>query len=466
VISRTLTAVALVGAALSLAATPPSDRGFAPKARTWVQRYDGSAHGVDEGHALQVSPDGERIYVTGVGQELDTSDDYVTTAYDAATGDRLWVSRYDDPDSGPDLVRALAVSPDGSRIYVTGESYQGADPPLTFDYATVAYDAFTGSELWVSRYNGRHDNDHAYGVAVSPDGSRVFVTGESLDHSLNDLTTIAYDAASGLQLWVDRYDGPGDGQDTGNDIVVSLDGSLVYVTGDSRGFATSDDAIVVAYNSATGARRWIGRYDSGYQGDDGGSAITLSPDGTRLFVAGHAGGANLLADCLTLAYDAGTGTELWSATSDGPVSGFDALADVATSGDQVFVSGGISSESSSDMVTFAYDASTGTQLWIVTYNGPGNSFDGGTAVEVSPDGRRVFVAGYASSIGESWNYVTFVLRGSSGRQLWVGTYDGPGHGLDVATSIGSNSDGTRWYVTGHSDGGETIRDWATVAYAP
>src|SRR5437867_2920104 len=62
-----------------------------------------------------------------------------------------WAARYDGPANAADYAVALAVSPDGGRIYVTGESEGGV---TSLDYATVAYDAATARPLWVARYNG------------------------------------------------------------------------------------------------------------------------------------------------------------------------------------------------------------------------------------------------------------------------------------------------------------------------
>jgi Beta-propeller repeat len=54
---------------------------------------------------------------------------------------------------------------------------------VLFGLATAPAGASTaqgGTELWVRRYNGPGNGyDYAYSVAASPDGSKVFVTGSS-----------------------------------------------------------------------------------------------------------------------------------------------------------------------------------------------------------------------------------------------------------------------------------------------
>ena len=45
---------------------------------------------------------------------------------------------------------SVAVSPDGTMVYVAGSGYSGGGEY----YATVAYRAATGRQLWVSRYHG------------------------------------------------------------------------------------------------------------------------------------------------------------------------------------------------------------------------------------------------------------------------------------------------------------------------
>ena len=83
---------------------------------------------------------------------------------------------------------SVAVSPDGTMVYVTGSGYSGGGE----DYATVAYRAATGRQQWVSRYNGPANNDSACCVAVSPDGTTVFVTGWSEGRTSYGYATVAY----------------------------------------------------------------------------------------------------------------------------------------------------------------------------------------------------------------------------------------------------------------------------------
>jgi outer membrane protein assembly factor BamB len=78
-------------------------------------------------------------------------------------------------------------------VYVTG-----------WDFTTVAYNAATGAQRWVAYHNAYTGGDPVY-VAASPTGTRVFVTGPSGGATTDHYATIAYNAATGAQLWVRRY---------------------------------------------------------------------------------------------------------------------------------------------------------------------------------------------------------------------------------------------------------------------
>ena len=143
---------------------------------------------------------------------------------------------------------AAGAAPGSARPWAAAETGHPAGAP--------------GSQVWVQRYNGPGNSfDEASSVAVSPGGSRVFVTGESRGTTTTDYLTVAYSAATGARLWAARYNGPGNGGDTAFSVAVSPGGSRVFVTGGSRGTRSGADYATVAYRAATGARLWAARYN-------------------------------------------------------------------------------------------------------------------------------------------------------------------------------------------------------------
>ena len=348
----------------------------------WVDRYDGPAGGDDRANAIAVSPDGATVYVTGFSDGSGTDHDYATVAYDATTGAVIWVDRYNGPGNYVDQAAGLALSPDGGRLYVTGFSLGSG---TYYDMATLAYDAATGARIWVNRYNGPQNSaDEATAVAVSPDGARVFVAGEidnglffhlgtvSLDAATGGVIwahadvrgeeatslavspdgahvyvagwgggspigylTISYDATTGAPVWKRFYKGPGAHQGEATSVAASPDGSMVFVTGGSPGLGEQTDVATLAYDAVTGAKVWGRRYDGPGHGYDVGSAIVVSPDGTRVYITGNSGGAGTETDCLTIAYDALTGARAWRHTYDGPISRTDSAHAIAVSSDGI-----------------------------------------------------------------------------------------------------------------------------------
>src|SRR5205807_10296519 len=157
----------------------------------------------------------------------------------------------------------------------------------TWDYATIAYSAATGATRWVQSYSSSYGTSQGHAVAVSPSGGTVYVTGFSEGGaSQEDYLTFAYNAATGAQLWVRRYHGPGNGTDEATSVTVSPGGTTVYVTGYSAGATSGNDYTTIAYDAAT---RWLQRYSSS-GGASQASAVAVSPTTGAVFVTGYSTG--------------------------------------------------------------------------------------------------------------------------------------------------------------------------------
>jgi outer membrane protein assembly factor BamB len=461
--SRSRLAAVVTLVVMSVGGTP-AIVSAAPTSPLWVGRYDGPASRLDAATAVAVSPNGSEVFVTGRSRGPGNGYDYATLAYQASTGDVLWVRRHGQRDVY-DRATALGVSPDGSTVFVTGTGGRTTGNTSI----TVAYDASTGNQLWAMRYTGLHSAG-ARALAVGPDGSAVFVTGFTGGATRRvDYATVAYDASTGIELWATRHDGGTHGSDYASAIGVSPDGSEVFVTGDSIGSTSGYDYGTVAYDAATGDQLWSRRYDGPASSGDEVFALGVSPDGSEVFVTGNSPGSTIGEDYATVAYDASTGDRIWvkrftGRTSAGYVDSARALQ-VSPDGSEVFVTGGTTGASGSyDYTTVTYDASTGEKLWAKRYDGPRHGYDAAAAVEVSPDGSAVIVTGTSSGPGSGYDYATVAYDASTGTPLWVERYDGAQHGRDYASALAVNPVGSEVFVTGTSNGA-TNYDYATVAYA-
>src|SRR3989304_1079463 len=111
------------------------------------------------------------------------------------------------------------------------------------------------TEEWVARYSGAvNDVESAAAIYVDAAGN-VYVTGLSVGSGTSyDYATVKYDG-NGNQLWVARYNGPGNTWDSAKAISVDAAGN-VYVTGLSVGSGTSYDYATVKYDG-NGNQLWV-----------------------------------------------------------------------------------------------------------------------------------------------------------------------------------------------------------------
>ncbi len=417
----------------------------------WTNRYVGGGSYNDLVRALAMDAQGN-AFVAGYSflGSFATSD-YLTVGYSGA-GVPLWTNRFDA--SGEDVAAAVAVDRAGN-VLVTGRSSGGASG---LDYATVKYSG-VGVPVWTNRYDGSAGgSDQATAIAVDTNGN-AFVTGSSYGNSGNpDLATLAY-SSTGVPLWTNRYNGSGNGGDYGQAVAVDAEGNVI-VTGFSVGSGSGTDFATIKYSNA-GAELWVRRYNGPGNSSDEAHALAVDASG-NVFVSGFSFGVGSSFDYATVKYSS-AGVALWTNRYDGPGSGADAVQAIGldTNGN-VYVTGySAGSSGYYDYATVAY-ASAGGPLWTNRYSGPGNAEDSAQSLAVDTNGN-VFVTGY-STVGVGNRDFATVAYSSAGVPLWTNRYDGPAVGSDEAYATAADRYGNI-FVAGNSPGNDGSFDYATIKYA-
>jgi uncharacterized delta-60 repeat protein len=291
----------------------------------WAEIYDAEPN--SRAASIAVNNTGG-VFVTGYSYDVVfqfgfyniTASKYTTIRYNEATGEEDWISHHTGVVNSFNFASALTVDNIGG-VYVTGRSIGNGSSA----FSTVRYDAATGAESWAQQYERPDGSLLATAIAVDNNGG-VFVTGYSFfsdeTSSSSDYTTVGYEAASGTQRWVSHYSGPGNSYDITRAIAADNSGG-VYVTGHSYGgsdYASSDFA-TIRYDAITGDQRWVQRYDGPYHNHDDARAIAVDNQG-GVYVTGISYGEDFRNSVFsTIKYTAAEGTQLWEIHSEGPRDG-------------------------------------------------------------------------------------------------------------------------------------------------
>jgi DNA-binding beta-propeller fold protein YncE len=404
----------------------------------WAARFDGTSHG-GGATAIAASPDGSKVYVTGVATQAKGYPVYVTAAYDAATGARLWEARTSVSRIGGFRrlagTPAIAVSPDGSKVFIDGKNRLSRD-------LTVAFNAATGALLWQGLAGGRRPGEPAV-IGVSTDGSKVFIADGTGFIDARGTIITADDASTGAEVWL---------SDHGFGLGRTAEPTAMAVNPNGREVVAASSAGVVADNAATGSQLWAIRYKE--RAARSANAVTVSPDGSTVFVTGAT-----KAGYRTTAYAAMTRGILWKATYRGLGSSVAASVAVSPDGTQVFVTGHTGSPP--QYATIAYNAATGSQEWVASYpNGTPAS------VAVSPDGTEVLVTGTTTPAGGTPEWTTLAYSAATGTAKWIAHYQGPAGGISTAAAMTVSPVGPTVFVTGSTQSTKGISNYAIVAYRP
>jgi hypothetical protein len=456
---RPMVVAALVAAGISATVCTASVSAATARAaagRTaWKASYVAANKGA-QATSVAVSPGGSAVYVTGVATTASGEPEYATVAYDATSGKQIWAAAFPAKTVGDP---AVAVSPGGSQVYVTGAVYiAGHDHSGP---VTLAYDAATGAVLWTYQ-PVMQDLASPASLAVSPGGSAVYVLGwEDADPGKTGYV-IALDAATGTQLWLGTYQykkNPVGFAEYG--LAPSPDGADVFMTGSGG---------LVAFDAGTGALVWADAFSHTYTSGEIAYSVAVSPDSSTVFVAGRISSKPKTA-YWTAAYDAATGASVWSATYQGQAVCEATSVAVTPNGAAVIVTGTTTATTPKGMktVTVAYDPATGAQLWLASYRNerPALTYTSTPRLAVAPDSSTVTVTGVRAENGHPAGYVTLTYDAGTGAHEVTSTYQAPGDQPSLPVGIAVSPDGSTAFVTGWSGYTATTGDPAsflTFAY--
>jgi DNA-binding beta-propeller fold protein YncE len=380
---------------------------------------------------------GAKIFVTGTGYTNNGDHARVEiVAYAAADGQRLWASVFHSGD-GSD---AKSVAVGSRRVVVAGVAL---DAPYTWHVGSVAFDAVTGAVLWSSVY-GRgiaHEIGGVYPMTalISGDGATAYVVATTGEPS-NAYTAVAFDAATGHRRWAAHFLAPGPGVAQAAGAVLADHGARLVVTGYQPLTGST-----MAFDTASGQVAWTA--DSPL-----GTAIAGSPDGSTVFVVAHPRDGSWI----VIGFDAKTGRELWRSPLN--LSFWLQTVAVSPDGTRVYAVGSDQGE----WRLYAYDAATGTGGQIGSY-AYGQEFEPQSAcsLSVSRDSDSVFVTG---QVGNPAVWKTVAFSATSGRPTWSRTLASvPGDaGPGSCDSLTVAPDGGRLFVTAASER-DTV-DYKTVSY--
>jgi hypothetical protein len=194
----------------------------------WAKAWNDFAPGGVVGTGVAISNNGTKVYVTGASwQAISGPTKGLLIQFDATYGSPNWFVEWSDKSSiSPNSV---AVSVDGS-VYVTGGNYSTISTTISLDGFLIKFSP-AGSLAWsFGAIIWRGPNAMAWGTAVTTDSANnAYVTG-SVELGTVSATSLLKIKPGGSLVY-QKYFSPNTASSIAEGLGLTLDGSALYVVG-------------------------------------------------------------------------------------------------------------------------------------------------------------------------------------------------------------------------------------------
>ncbi|MBI3849909.1 MAG: PQQ-binding-like beta-propeller repeat protein [Verrucomicrobia bacterium] len=259
-------------------------------------------------------------------------------------------------------------------------------------------------------------------------------------------------AAGGDVLWTNQFNLSG-GRDQA--LAVAAKGRGVFVAGRVRNATLNDDWRINAYDAVSGSLLWTNQLDVAGGRDE---ALSVAVAGKVVAAAGRVRNGSLNDDWLVRAYDAGIGSLLWQDLYDA-TNGNDRANAIVALGKSVVAVGRVrNSAGNDDWFVRAYDATTGALRWQDQLDLVG---DNDEAVAVTIQGTKVFAVGHVTNGAGDSDWYVRAYNLVNGAVLWTNQFDKVA-GDDAALAVVAR--GKSVFVAGYVVNGAGDEDWEVRAY--
>lgn len=400
--------------------------------QNWVSSYAGSSSLTDIIRAVTSYSVGSGTVIYGAGDAATTTggDDALLIKYNQS-GVQQWAATWNNTGFTQEIANAVTVDGSGN-IYLCGRTSANGGDLFALKYNS------SGTLQWSITYNSSGTQDDApQFMKINSAGTYLYITSvRTLSSTNHDAVLQKISTSTGAISWTSVWDNT-----LTNDLdeTYSLDldnNENIYTVGQTQTASNGLDALMLQYSSSGTllfANTWN---NASYNLDD----VLASVDVTHathtplVYVTGYTqiNTASNDADYLTMKYSGTVSAPVWTSTYDGAGTGcptanddwaYMIMADASLG--KVYVTGRTYETSASlNATTLRYDASTGTQEWVDSYdrggtdNTPATKYPMDLQYDACHGVNSVYITGYTHESTSGTPYdATTLMYGNTGSCL-------------------------------------------------